>query len=165
MFSYSKSEYPTLDQECFDIALRLILDEDNDFQIEGDNSSLPSYCKNALPEARGLITRVQFSGYQFTSFPEVFGRTYFNLAHLDVRQNGELPADTNVAFVQSTDTTSLETASLTCIDNIISQLPQLTSLNLTDCPNLSEFDLVSAHFSICILLRWVCFCRDDCSSW
>lgn len=108
MFSYSKSEQsPTIDQECFDIALRLILDEDNELHIGGDDS-LPSYCKNALPEARGSITRVQFSGYQFASFPEVtFGRTYFNLAHLDIRQNCESSAD-HAALVQNTYTASYE---------------------------------------------------------
>mmetsp|Transcript_24455 Transcript_24455/g.42831 ORF Transcript_24455/g.42831 Transcript_24455/m.42831 type:complete len:485 (+) Transcript_24455:165-1619(+) len=77
--------------------------------------AIPEYMSNASLEARNQVIRIQFSWYQFAEFPrDVLGRTYPNLQHLDIRQN----------------------ASLTCIDSLISQLPHLTSLNLSDCPNI-----------------------------
>ena len=52
---------------------------------------IPEYMSNASLEARNQIIRIQFSWYQFAEFPrEVLGRTYPNLQHLDIRQNGEL---------------------------------------------------------------------------
>jgi len=95
--------------------------EQNNEQQQPHNNNLvgpsivPPYLSNASQQARNQITRIQFSWYQFTEFPrEIMGRTYINLQHLDIRQN----------------------ATLTCITSLITQLPQLSSLNLSDCPNL-----------------------------
>ncbi|KAL7538417.1 hypothetical protein ACHAXR_009314 [Thalassiosira sp. AJA248-18] len=87
----------------------------NNADIAPPAQGAPAYMSNASLEARNQINRLQFSWYQFTEFPrEVLGMAYSNLQHLDMRQN----------------------ASLTCIDSLISQLPNLISLNLTDCPNI-----------------------------
>ena len=52
--------------------------------------ALPEYMSNASLEARNQVIRIQFSWYQFAELPrEVLGRTYPNLQHLDIRQNGQ----------------------------------------------------------------------------
>jgi hypothetical protein len=49
------------------------------------------FVKNASQRARDQVARMQFSWYQFEELPrEVVGRTYRNLRHVDIRQNGEL---------------------------------------------------------------------------
>mmetsp|Transcript_1728 Transcript_1728/g.3692 ORF Transcript_1728/g.3692 Transcript_1728/m.3692 type:complete len:458 (-) Transcript_1728:90-1463(-) len=96
-------------------------------ELQQDNSVAPVLMSNATLEARNQIIRIQFSWYQFAEFPrEALGRTYSNLQHVDVRQN----------------------ASLTCIDSLISQLPHLTSLNLSDCPNIRTLAPLASALSI-----------------
>ena len=52
----------------------------------------PEFMENATQESRDQINRLQFSWYQFPSFPrEVVGRTFRNVQHLDIRQNGMYP--------------------------------------------------------------------------
>ncbi len=49
----------------------------------------PSYMQNSSQESRDQITRLQFSWYDFQSFPtEIVGRAFTNLQHVDIRQNG-----------------------------------------------------------------------------
>jgi hypothetical protein len=131
MFHYPMDFFPNMQVHDMESAFEMIIegqltnprnnhgsDENADNAINNNVLApvpAPAYMSNASLEARNQITRIQFSWYQFREFPrEALGRTYANLQHLDIRQN----------------------ASLTCIDSLIAQLPQLASLNLSDCVNL-----------------------------
>jgi Leucine-rich repeat (LRR) protein len=99
------------------------------------------YVINALQRARDQVARIQFSWYQFEELPRgVVGSTYPNLRHVDIRQNGEIgiPPEVRCTFVCECILLSFynDEASLKCIDSIITQLPHLSSLNISDCPNL-----------------------------
>jgi Leucine-rich repeat (LRR) protein len=118
MFHYPSDFFPRLEIDDMSRALEAISEnrvEDIIIEEEGGEAVSSRHAWNARPEARVAITRMQFSWYQFDAVPrEILGRAYPNLCHLDIRQN----------------------ASLTCIDSLVSQLPNLASLNLSDCPNL-----------------------------
>ncbi|KAL7517305.1 hypothetical protein ACHAWX_002239 [Stephanocyclus meneghinianus] len=91
--------------------------------LQGD---IKKYCMNASLRARNQIARIQFNWYQFEEFPgEIVGRTYRGLRHVDIRQN----------------------SSLTCIESIIAQLPNLSSLNVSDCPNLHTLAPIAKYAS------------------
>lgn len=55
--------------------------------MQGD---IHRFLVNAAQNARDQIVRMQFSWYQFEEIPrDIVGRTYRNLRHVDIRQNGE----------------------------------------------------------------------------
>jgi len=94
------------------------MDIDDPIDLEGSYEEpqlmQPSFMQHASQESRDQITRLQFSWYDFQSFPrDIVGQAFANLQHVDIRQN----------------------ANLNCIESI-AQLPHLVSLNLSDCPNV-----------------------------
>lgn len=64
------------------------------------------------------IRKVYFVAYNFATLPDtpVFGTTYTNLRHVDIRDNDEFND----------------------ISPILRQIPNLTSLNVSDCPGLTS---------------------------
>ncbi|KAL3785107.1 hypothetical protein HJC23_006156 [Cyclotella cryptica] len=103
--------------------VRLVQGKITNIDLQGD---VQRYYINASQRARNQIARIQFNWYQFEEFPrEVVGRTYGALRHVDIRQN----------------------SSLTCIESIIEQLPNLSSLNLSDCPNLRTLAPIARYAS------------------
>ena len=64
-----------------------------------------------------MIRKAYFVAFSFPTFPDqVIGATYANLRHVDVRDNDDLSD----------------------IGPILRQIPNLTSLNICDCPNLKS---------------------------
>jgi len=103
--------------------VQLVQGRITNIDLQGD---IKKYYINASLRARNQIARIQFNWYQFEEFPrEVVGRTYRGLRHVDIRQN----------------------SSLTCIESIIAQLPNLSSLNVSDCPNLRTLAPIAKYTS------------------
>lgn len=74
------------------------MDIDESVDLEGryeePQLTQPSFIQHASQESRDQITRLQFSWYDFQSFPrDIVGQAFANLQHVDIRQNGMCPSD------------------------------------------------------------------------
>ncbi|KAK1735103.1 hypothetical protein QTG54_014169 [Skeletonema marinoi] len=147
LFHYPMTQVPYITME----EMQQAFDELASF--DGNQEMPPEYVERAQAEARSRIHRIQFCWYQFPQFPTLTD-AYVNIQHVDIRQN----------------------ASLTSIDSIITQLPNLTSFNLSDCPNVrtlaplasvalsendatnGEYDSSRRHNSLALKHLWVRGC-------